>query len=155
MVLCTKQLGHQFRIVSSIYLQNIKVGQQTEQELLANFNDYSNGKLLLYTPCMWRFCALMAFWKGFLSGWWSRYTRLCTWAEHLHWDFSAHYLLLLLRWGGSSYRRALFSSLRSGIDSGLFVVNLVNLKSVDVLFCCITHCTNCIIYLKEIQTKNV
>ena len=67
------------------------------------------------------------------------------------WNFSAHYLLLW--WGGSSYRRALFSSLRLGIDSGLFVVNLVNLKSLDILFCCITHYTNCIIYLKEIQTK--
>ena len=35
-------------------------------------------------------------------------------------------ILLLLRWGWCSYRCALFSSRRLGLDSGLFVVNLVN-----------------------------
>ena len=34
----------------------------------------------------------------------------------------------------------------------LFVVNLVILESVDVLFWCVTHFTNYIIYLREIQT---
>ena len=58
--------------------------------------------------------------------------------------FFAHSLLLLqCRW-------ALLSSFRVGIDSGLFVVNLIKLENVDVLFCCITHRTNHIVYL-EIQ----
>ena len=47
--------------------------------------------------------------------------------------FFAHYLLLLW-WGGSLYRRALLSSLRLVIDSGLYFVSLVNLESVDVVF---------------------
>ena len=41
---------------------------------------------------------------------------------------------------------------RLGTDYGLFVVNLVNLESVNVLFRCITHCTNYIMYLAAIQT---
>ena len=101
---------------------------------------------------MGRFCALTAFLKGFSSGWWNRYTILCPCTERLHWDFSAHYLLL--RWSRCLYRRALFSSLRLGIDSGLFVVNLVNLETVDDLFWCITHCTSHIIYLEELQATN-
>ena len=70
---------------------------------------YQNGKPFCYTRCMWRFCVLTVFWKGFLSGWWSWYTRLCTCAERLHWDFSARNLLL--RWGRHLYRQASFSSL--------------------------------------------
>ena len=41
LVLCAKQQVIQFRIVSSIYLQNIKVGQHPKKELFGNFNDYS------------------------------------------------------------------------------------------------------------------
>ena len=63
--------------------------------------------------------------------------------------------LFLLRWGVCSYRRVLFSRFYLGIDSGLIVVNLVKLECVDVLFWCITHCTNYVIYLEKIQTKNV
>ena len=33
----------------------------------------------------------------------------------------------------------------------IFVVNLINLENANVLFCCITHHTSHIIYLKEIQ----
>ena len=35
----------QFRVVSSIYLQNLKVEQQPEQELLANFNDFEKQEI--------------------------------------------------------------------------------------------------------------
>ena len=85
---------------------------------IANFNDYPNGKLFFYTFYMWRFCALTAFWKSFLSVWCSRYTWLCACTERLHRDFSAHHLLL--QWHGCLYRRALFSSLCLFIDSRLF-----------------------------------
>ena len=122
LMLCAKRSVIEFRIVSSIYLQNFKVGQQLEQELLANFKWQFKMETVFYTHCMWHFCAVAAFWKCHLSGWWSRYMRLCACAEHLDWDFSAHYLLLL-RWGECSYRRDLFSSLRLCLDSGLFVVS--------------------------------
>ena len=85
--------------------------------------------------------------------WWSWYTSLCACAECLLWDFSVLYLLLFLwlRWGGSSYSRAFFSSFCLGVDYGLFVVNL---NSANVLFWCITHCTNYIIFfLEEMQPK--
>ena len=92
--------------------------------------------------------------KGFLSGWWSRHTSLCACAERLHWDLSAHYLWLLL-WGGLSYRWGLFSSLRLGIDFGLFVVNLVNLESVYVVFwLLIHHIIQTIIYVWKKYRQN-
>ena len=61
--------------------------------------------------------------------------------------------LLLLRWGGCSYRRVLFSRFYLGIDSGLIVVNLVKLECVDVLFWCITHYTNYVINLEKYSLK--
>ena len=112
-----------------------------------------NGRLLFYTRCMWRFYALTAFWKGFLSDWWSRHTRLCACAERLHWDLSAHYLWLLL-WGGLSYRWGLFSSLRLGIYFGLFVVNLVNLESVYVVWLIIHHIIQTILYIWKKYRQN-
>ena len=78
-------------------------------------------------------------WKRFLSGLWSRYAGLCVSAERLHWNFSAHFLWLLLRWvrtDVSSYRRALLGSLRLGIDFKLFFVNL---KNADVSFWCVVQ----------------
>ena len=48
-MLCAQQQLIQFIIVSSIYLQNIKVGQQPEQELLANFNDSKWETYCLYS----------------------------------------------------------------------------------------------------------
>ena len=40
------------------------------------------------------FVCSRCFEKAFLSGWWSRHTKLCVCARRLPWDFSAHYLLL-------------------------------------------------------------
>ena len=57
---------------------------------------------------------------------------------HLRRTSSLQFLVFkLLRWGGSLYRRILFSVLCIGLDSELFAVNLIKLE--NVLVCCITQ----------------
>ena len=60
LVLCAKQSLIQFRIVFSRYLQNLKGRQLPETELSDNFQKLLalNGKLLLWTRCLWTFCVV-------------------------------------------------------------------------------------------------
>ena len=67
-MLCAKRYVIEFRLVSSIYLQNFMVGQQLEQELLANFKWLLKMETGFYTHCMWHFCVLTVLWKGFFVG---------------------------------------------------------------------------------------
>lgn len=102
--------------------------------------------------------------KSCLLGWWSWYTRQCACTEQFNWDFlhnSCYYYVCLQRtpssWyfnGGHSYGQALFSSLRLVKDSGLVVINLINLENADVLFCSITHTNHIIQYIRKEYRQN-
>ena len=81
-------------------------------------------------------CVFMRFEKAFCQA-----CEACIHAERLHWDF--------LLTNCYCYGEA---AARLGIDTELFVVNL---ESADVLFLCIAHWKDYIIYLEEIQSKNV
>ena len=61
-------------------------------------------------------------------------------AEHLRWDFSAHYYYYYYS-EGCLYRCALFSSLHLGIYSKLFYGKIDQYRKCRCLFCCITHHT--------------
>ena len=148
----------QSRFVSSMYLQSFKVGQQLQQELLANFKGYSKLKTTFVFLCA----------HDAMLDWWSWYTRQCPCTEQFNCDFlhnSCYYYVCLQRtpsswyfnaygWGGHSYGQALFSSLRLVKDSGLVVINLINLENADVLFCSITHTNHIIQYIRKEYRQN-
>ena len=145
MLWCYAQSNRSFHSKSSP-LFTCKISRPTNSLNKSYFNDYSK----------WEAPFLYLLYVTFLRSWRFEKTFCQTGAADIQdyepaqnvftWIFlhTIHY-----------YGEALFSSLHLGIDSRLFVVNLMNLKSVDVLFWCITHCTTYIIYLEEIQTKSL
>ena len=127
-----------------------RLGNYKKPELSAIFKGYSNWEIaFVVSLSVTLLCTYDVLQRCFSSYWWSRATRICAYAKHFHLDVSTHYLLLL-RQKGQSYRCALFGSLHSCIDSGLFYRELNKFRNSQCFF---LHHTNHTIYLEEIKTK--
>ena len=95
-------------------LAKFKVRQLPKPELYSIFKGYSKWDVTLWTRCLWRCCVRTTLWKCFFA---MLVMSICKNMLHCR-SFTVHYLSFL-HWEGSSYRRALFSSLNFNIDSRL------------------------------------
>ena len=153
LVLFAKQQFIQFRFVSFIYQQNIKVWRRPEQELLVNFNEYSKSEIaFLYVLYVKTLGAHNTLKKIFVRLVKPICGTMCLRRTSSLEFFSTLFMIIITV---SSYRCEFVQTCLVRQPSVRYRFQVIFCEFKKCRCFVLMRCTNYITYLEEIQTKNM